>query len=168
MIGSILYITASRPDIMHVVGMVGIFQSNPKQSHLVDVKRIFKYLKGTMTYGLWYPRNKNIQLNAYSDVDWANCLDERKSTSGDAFFLGDSLVAWTSKKQGLIYLSTIEAECIVSSTCCTQILWMIQTLVDLEVKSVDPIPLHYDNTSAISVSENPFLHSETKKNQLIY
>jgi hypothetical protein len=70
---------------------------------------IFKYLKGTMNYGLWYPRNQNFQLTAYSDVDWENCVDERKSTSGGAFFLGDSLVAWLSKKQGSISLSTTEA-----------------------------------------------------------
>ena len=82
MIGILLYIIASRPDIMQAVGMVGRFQSAPKQSHLVAVKRIFKYLKGTMTYGLWYPRNQNFQLTAYSDADWANCVDERKSTSG--------------------------------------------------------------------------------------
>jgi hypothetical protein len=99
MIGSLLYITTSRPDIMKVVGMVGRYQSTPKQSHLVSIKRIFKYLKGTMTYGLWYPRNQNFQLTAYSDADWANCVDERKITSGGAFFLGDSLVAWLSKKQ---------------------------------------------------------------------
>jgi hypothetical protein len=102
MIGSLLYITISYPDIMQVVGMVGHYQSNPKQSHLAAIKRIFKYFKGTMTYGLWYPKNHNFQLTAYSDVDWANCLDERKSTSGGAFFLGDSLVAWLSKKWGSI------------------------------------------------------------------
>jgi hypothetical protein len=106
MIGSLMYITTSRPNIMQAVGMVGHFQFAPKQSHLVAVKRIFKYLKGTMTYGLWYPRNKNFQLTAYSDADWANCVDERKRTSGGAFFLGDSLVAWLSKKQGSISLST--------------------------------------------------------------
>jgi hypothetical protein len=138
MIGSLLYITTSRPDIMQVVGMVGRYQSAPKQSHLAVVKRIFKYLKGTMTYGLWYPRNQNFQLTAYSDVDWENCLDERKSTSGGAFFLGDSLVAWLSKKQGSISLSTTEAEYIVVATCCTQILWMIQTLADLKVTYTDP------------------------------
>jgi transposase InsO family protein len=162
MIGSLLYITTSRPDIMQVVGMVGHYQSAPKQSHLAVVKRIFKYLKGTMTYGLWYPRNHNFQLTAYSDVDWENCLDERKSTSGGAFFLGDSLVAWLSKKQGSISLSTTEAEYIVVATCCTQILWMIQTLADLKVTYTDPIPLHCDNTSAISVSKNLVLHSKTK------
>ena len=93
MIGSHMYITASHPDIMQDVGMVGRFHCDPKQIHLVAVKRIFKYLKGTMNYGLWYPRNQNFQLTAYSDADWPNCLDERKSTSGGAFFLGDSLVA---------------------------------------------------------------------------
>ena len=116
MLGSLLYITASRPNIMHDVGMVGRFQFAPKQSHLVTVKRIFKYLKGTMTYGLQYPRNQNFQLIAYSDADWANCLGERKSTSGGAFFLGDSLVAWMSKKQGSITLSTTEDEYIVVAT----------------------------------------------------
>ena len=76
MIGSLLYITTSRTDIMQVVGMVGRFQSAPKQIHLVVVKRIFKYLKGTMTYGLCYPIYQNLQLTAYSDADWENCLDE--------------------------------------------------------------------------------------------
>jgi hypothetical protein len=162
MIGSLLYITTSRPDIMHVVGMVGRYQAAPKQSHLQAVKRIFRYLKETMTYGLWYPRNQNLQLTAYSDADWANCVDERKSTSGGAFFLGDSLVAWLSKKQGSISLSTTEAEYIAAATCCTQVLWMIQTLADLEVKYTAPIPIHCDNTSAISVSKNPVFHSKTK------
>jgi hypothetical protein len=92
MIGNLLYIITSRIDIMHDVGMVGRYQSAPKQSHLRVIKRIFKYLKGTMNYGLWYPRNQNFQLSIYSDVDWDNYVDERKITSGGAFFLGDSLV----------------------------------------------------------------------------
>jgi hypothetical protein len=149
-IGSLMYITTSHPDIMQVVGMVGRYQSAPKQSHLAAVKRIFKYL----TYGLWYPRNQNFQLTAHSDVDWENCLDERRSTSGGAFFLGDSLVAWLSKKQGSISLPTTKAEYIVVATCCTQLLWMIQTLTDLKVTYTDPIQIHCDNTSAISVSKN--------------
>ena len=114
-----------------------------------------------MTYGLWYPRNHNLQLTAYSDVDWENCLDEIKSTSGGAFSLGDYLVAWLSKNQESIYLSTIEGEYIVAATCYTQILWIIQTLEYLEVRYLDPIPLHCD-TSSISMSKNPVLHSKTK------
>jgi hypothetical protein len=102
--------------------MVGCYQSAPKQSHLAPVKRIFKYLKCTMTYGLWYPRNPIFQLTTYSDVDWANCLDERKSTSGGALFLGDSLVAWLSKKHEYFTLSTTEGEYIVVATCCCNVL----------------------------------------------
>jgi hypothetical protein len=119
MIGSLLYITTSHPDIMHVVGMVGRYQSAPKQSHLLAVKRIFRYLKEIMNYGLWYPKNQNFQLSVYSNADWANCVDERKSMSGGAFFLGDSLVAWLSKKQGFISLSTTEVEYIAAATYCT-------------------------------------------------
>jgi hypothetical protein len=162
MIGSLLYITTSRPVIIHVVGMVGRYRDVPKQGHLLAVKRIFSYLKGTMNYGLWYPRNHNFQLSVYLDVDWDNCVDERKKTSGGAFFLGDSLVAWLRKKQGSISLSTTTVEYILASTCCTQVSWMIQTLADLEVKYTTPIPIHCDNTSAISVSKNPVFHSKTK------
>jgi hypothetical protein len=115
-----------------------------------------------MDYGLWYHGNHNFQLSVYSDVDWANCVDERKSTSGGTFFLGDSLVSWLSKKQGSISLSTIEVEYIAATTCCTQVLWMIQTLADLEVKYTASIPIHCDNTSAINVSKNPVFHSKTK------
>jgi hypothetical protein len=119
MIGSLLYITTSCPNIMQAIGMVGFYHPAPKQSHLATFKRIFKYLKGTMTYGLWYPRNHNFQLIAYSDVYWENCLDERKSTSGGAFFLGDLLVAWLSNKKGSISLSNIEAEYITTATYYT-------------------------------------------------
>jgi hypothetical protein len=115
-----------------------------------------------MNYGLWYPKNQNFQLLVYSDVDRANCMDERKRMSGGAFFLGDSLVAWLSKKQGSISLSTTEEEYIVVATCFTQVLWMIQTLANLEVNYAAPFPIHGDYTSPISVSKNPVFHSKTK------
>jgi hypothetical protein len=162
MIGSLLYITASRPDIMHVVGMVGRYQAAPKQSHLLAVKRIFRYLKGTMNYGLWYPRNQNFQLSVYSYANWDNYMDERKNTSGGAFFLGYFLVAWLRKKKGSISLSNTKAEYIAAGTCCTQILCMIQTLAHLEVNYNAPIPIHCDNTSATNVSKNPVFHSKNK------
>jgi hypothetical protein len=168
MIGNLLYITTCHPDILHVVGMVGRYEVGPKQSHFLAVKRIFRYLKGTMNYGLWYPRNHNFQLSIYSYVDWANCVDESKRMSGCAFFLGDSLVSWLSKNQGSISLSTIEDECIEVSTCCTQLLWMIQTLVDLEVKYTTLIIIHCDNTSAITVSKNLVFHSNTKNIPIKY
>eukprot|EP00253_Pinus_taeda_P018896 PITA_18896 len=98
MIGSLLYLTGTRPDIMHAVGIVGRFQANPKETHLQAIKIIFKYLQGTQNYGLWYPRDTDLTLHAYTDADGAGSVDDRKSTSGGAFFMGSILVSWFSKK----------------------------------------------------------------------
>eukprot|EP00253_Pinus_taeda_P008014 PITA_08014 len=98
MIGSLLYLIGTRPDIMHAVGMVGRFQANPKESHLQAVKKIFKYLQGTQNYGLWYLRDTDLTLHAYTDADWAGSVDDRKSTSGGIFFMGSRLVSCFNKK----------------------------------------------------------------------
>jgi hypothetical protein len=90
MIGSLLYVTASRPDIMQVVGLVGRFQEAPKETHILAVKRIFRYLKGTLDFGLWYPIGKYFTLTTYTDVDWADSVDDKKSTSGGELFLGNA------------------------------------------------------------------------------
>eukprot|EP00253_Pinus_taeda_P023001 PITA_23001 len=162
MIGSLLYLTGTRPDIMHAVGIVGRFQANPKETHLQAVKRIFKYLQGTQNYGLWYPRDTDLTLHAYTDADWAGSVDDRKSTSGGAFFMGSRLVSWFSKKQSSIALSTAEAEYVAAASCCTQLLWMMQTLQDFQITCTPPISILCDNTSAISISKNPIMHSKTK------
>jgi hypothetical protein len=109
MVGSLLYTTTTRPDIMQVVGLVGRFQSTPKESHLKAVKRIFRYLKSTSDFGLWYPKKKYFTLNTYTYADWDGSIDDRKNTSGGEFFLGKCLVAWLRKKQTSISLSTTEA-----------------------------------------------------------
>ncbi|KAK6161465.1 hypothetical protein DH2020_004846 [Rehmannia glutinosa] len=106
------------------------FQSNPKESHMSAVKRIFRYLKGTIQYGLFYPKNENFSLKVYSDSDYAGNIDDRKSTTGSCQFLGDCLVSWFSKKQNRVSLSTAEVEYISGAFCCTQLLWMKQTLAD--------------------------------------
>jgi hypothetical protein len=93
MIGILLYLTTSRPDIIQVVGLVGRFQENPKETHVLAVKRIFRYLQGTVDYGLWYPKDTNLILRAYTDVDWEGSIDDRKITSGGTFFLGNCLVS---------------------------------------------------------------------------
>eukprot|EP00253_Pinus_taeda_P014456 PITA_14456 len=162
MIGSLLYLTGTRPDIMHAVGIVGRFQANPKETHLQAVKRIFKYLQGTQNYGLWYPRDTDLTLHAYTDADWDGSVDDRKSTSGGAFFMGSRLVSWFSKKQSSIALSTAEAEYVAVASCCTQLLWMMQNLQDFQISCTPPIPILCDNTSAISISKNPVMHSKTK------
>ncbi|RVW82865.1 Retrovirus-related Pol polyprotein from transposon RE1 [Vitis vinifera] len=114
MIGSLLYLTASRPDIIYSVCLCARFQSCPKESHLSAVKRILRYLKGTMNIGLWYPKGDNFELIGFSDADFAGCRVERKSTSDTCHFLGHSLVSWHSKKQNSVALSTAEAEYIAA------------------------------------------------------
>jgi hypothetical protein len=88
------------------------------------VKRIFRYLKGTEDFGLWYPKGKYISLIPYTDADWASCIDDRQITTGEMFYLGECLVSWLSKKQSLVSLSTAKEEYIAAETCCTQVLWI--------------------------------------------
>ncbi|XP_042962617.1 secreted RxLR effector protein 161-like [Carya illinoinensis] len=114
MIESLLYITASRPNIAFSVGVCARFQAKPKESHLTKVKRILKYLSAMVNYGIWYSRDSNLSLVGYSDVDWAGNADDRKSTIGGCFYVSSNLVAWMSKKQNFISLSTVEAEYIVA------------------------------------------------------
>jgi hypothetical protein len=134
MIGSLLYLCASRPDIMLSVCMCARFQSTPKESHYMAVKRILRYLVYTPNLGLWYPKGSSFKLVGYSDSDWAGDKVDRKSTSGSCQFLGRSLVSWSSKKQNCVSLSTAEAEYIAAGSCCAQLLWMRQTLMDYGVK----------------------------------
>ncbi|KAK6123422.1 hypothetical protein DH2020_042845 [Rehmannia glutinosa] len=159
MIGILLYLTASRPDILHVVCLCARFQSNPKESHMSAVKRIFRYLKGTIQYGLFYPKNEIFFLKGYSDSDYAGNIDDRKSTSGSCQFLGDCLVSWFSKKQNCVFLST--AEYISAAFCCTQLLWIKQTLADYKC-SFENVPIFCDNISAINIAQNPVHHNRTK------
>ncbi|XP_030479258.1 secreted RxLR effector protein 161-like [Cannabis sativa] len=130
MIGGLLYLTTSRPDISFGVRLCARYQANPKQSHLSIVKQIFNHLAGTVNYGLWYTCDKNTTLVGYNDYDWAGCLDDRKSASGGCFFIGNNLVSWYSKKQQSISLSTVEAEYIVAGSCCTQLIWLNKMLTD--------------------------------------
>eukprot|EP00253_Pinus_taeda_P025500 PITA_25500 len=149
-IGALLYLIAMRPDIMQVVGMVERFQSTPKQSHLLVVKIILRYMKGTPDFNLWYPKSSTLTMTAYTDTDWAKCVDDRKSTSGNAFFLGDCLVSWLNKKQTSMSLSTAEAKYIATADCCTQILWTKEALKDDKIGTNQPITIYCDNTSVIS------------------
>ena len=161
MIGSLLYLTASRPDIMFSVCLCARFQANPKESHLSAVNRILRYLKHTPSIGLWYPKGASLDLLGYSDSDFAGSRVDRKSTSGGCHLLGRSLVSWSSKKQNSVALSTAEAEYIAAGACCAQILYMKQTLLDFGVK-LDRIPLLCDNESAVKIAKNPVQHSRTK------
>jgi hypothetical protein len=161
MIGSLLYLCASRPDIILSVCMCARYQSDPKECHLVAVKQILRYLVSTPCFGIWYPKGSTFDLIGYSYSDYAGCKVDRKSTSGTCQFLGRSLVSWSSKKQTSVALSTAEAEYVATGQCCAQLLWMRQTLRDFGY-NLSKVPLLCDNESAIRMADNPIEHSRTK------
>jgi len=160
LIGSLLYLTTCRPNIMFAVCLCARFQSCPKESHLKATKRILKYLKGTTSIGLWYPSHSPIHLVGYSESDFAGCNLDRKSTSGTCHLLGFSLISWHSKKQACVALSTAKAKYIAAGSCCAQILWIKQQLEDFGLK-INKVPLLCDNTSAINMTKNQVQHFRT-------
>ena len=161
MIGSLLYLCASRLDIMLSVCMCARFQATPKESHYKAVKHILRYLAHTPELGLWYPKGSAFDLIGYSDSDYAGDRVDRKSTSGTCHFLGRSLVCWSLKKQNRVSLSIAESEYIAADSCCAQLLWMKQTLKDYGI-NMKNVPLYCDNESATKITHNLVQHSKTK------
>ncbi|GJW26366.1 retrovirus-related pol polyprotein from transposon TNT 1-94 [Tanacetum coccineum] len=161
MIGTLLYLTASRPDLQFAICMCARYQARPTEKHLNAVKRIFRYLKGTVHRGLWYPKDSSIALTAFADADHAGCQDTRRSTSGSMQLLGDRLVSWSSKRQKSAAISSTEAEYIALSGCCAQILWMRSQLTDYGF-GFNKIPMYCDNKSAIALCCNNVQHSRSK------
>ncbi|GJW52061.1 putative ribonuclease H-like domain-containing protein [Tanacetum coccineum] len=161
MIGSLMYLTASRPDIMFAVCACSRFQVTPKTSHLNAVKRIFKYLKGKPNLGLWYPRESSFDLEAYSDSDYAGANLDRKSTTGGCQFLGSRLISWQCKKQTIVATSTTEAEYVAAASCCGQVLWIQNQMLDYGFNFMNT-KIHIDNESTICIVKNPVYHSKTK------
>ncbi|GJX25666.1 retrovirus-related pol polyprotein from transposon TNT 1-94 [Tanacetum coccineum] len=161
MIGSLMYLTASRPDIQFSTCLCVRYQANPKESHLVAVKIIFRYLKGTPNLCLWYSKGSGFDLKAYSDSDYAGCNLDRKSTSRGCQILRGKLVCWSVKKQSSVAMSSAEAEYVAAVVCYAQVLWIKSQLTDYDVL-YDKVLIFCDNTSAISISNNLVLHSRTK------
>ncbi|GKA55862.1 retrovirus-related pol polyprotein from transposon TNT 1-94 [Tanacetum coccineum] len=160
-IRSLMYLTSSRPDIVQAVCYCARYQARPTKKHLKEVKRIFRYLRGTINMGLWYPKDSGFELTAFSDADHAGCIDTRKSTSGGIQFLGDKLVSWMSKKQDCTAMSSAEAEYVALSASCAQVMWMRTQLKDYGF-NYNKIPLYCDSQSAIAISCNLVQHSRTK------
>ncbi|GJU82252.1 putative ribonuclease H-like domain-containing protein [Tanacetum coccineum] len=158
MIGSLMYLTA---DIMFVVCACSRFQVTPKTSHLNAVKRIFKYLKGKPNLGLWYPRESSFDLEAFSDSDYVGANLDRKSTTGGCQFLGSRLISWQCKKQTIVATSTTEAEYVAATSCCGQVLWIQNQMLDYGFNFMNT-KIHIDNESTICIVKNPVYHSKTK------
>ncbi|GKC04707.1 putative ribonuclease H-like domain-containing protein [Tanacetum coccineum] len=161
MIGSLMYLTSSRPNIMFVVCACARFQVTPKVSHLHVVKRIFRYLKGQPKLGLWYPKDSPFDLEAYTDSDYAGASLNRKSTTGGCQFLGSRLILWQCKKQTVVSNSTTEAEYITASNCCGQVLWIQNQMLDYGYNFMNT-KIFIDIESTICIVKNPVFHSKTK------
>ena len=138
--------THTRPDRAHSVGIVERFKAKPRESHYAVVKRILRYLRGTMDYGLWYEKSNDFTLCAYIDVYWGGNVDDKKSTSGGAYFLGGRLVSWLRKKQNCISQSTVEAEYVATtSTTCHAVL-LRRVFDGLKQKKQGSTTIYCDNT----------------------
>nr|GEX43187.1 hypothetical protein [Tanacetum cinerariifolium] len=145
MVEALMYLTASRPVIVHATCYCARYQAKPTEKHLTAVKRIFRYLKDTIHMRLWHLKDTSSELTAFSNSDHAGCLDSRKSTSGGIKFLGgDKLVSWSSKKQDCTLMSSAEAEYVSLSACCAQVLWMRTQLTDYGLH-FDKIPMYCDS-----------------------
>ncbi|GKB29741.1 retrovirus-related pol polyprotein from transposon TNT 1-94, partial [Tanacetum coccineum] len=143
------------------------YQSNPKESHLLAVKRILRYLKITPNLGLYYPKCSSFDLKGYSDSDYAGCNMDRKSTLGACQILSGKLVCWSAKKQQLVAMSSAEAEYVAVVGCCASILWMKSQLSDYDIH-YKMVPIFCDNTIAIAISNNSVLHLRTKHIDIRY
>ncbi|GJW71470.1 putative ribonuclease H-like domain-containing protein [Tanacetum coccineum] len=165
MIGCLMYLTTSRPDIMFAVCLCARFQVTPKISHMHAVKRIFRYLKHQPKLGLWYPKDSPFHLEAFSDSDYAGDNHDRRSTSGGCQYLGRRLVSWQCKKQTIVAISSTEAEYVAAASCCGQVLWMQNQLFDYGFNFINT-DIHIDNESTICIVKNPVFHSKTKHIQI--
>uniref|UniRef100_A0A2N9FKW8 Integrase catalytic domain-containing protein n=1 Tax=Fagus sylvatica TaxID=28930 RepID=A0A2N9FKW8_FAGSY len=162
LVGSLVYLTVTRPDIAHAVHLVSQFLSAPHSTHYAAVIHILRYIKGTMFHGLHFSAHSTLDLCAYSDADWAGDPTDRRSTTGFCFFLGDSLISWRSKKQHIVSRSSTEAEYRALADTTSELLALRWLLEDMGLTHSSPTVIHCDNRSAIQIAHNDVFHERTK------
>lgn len=162
LVGSLIYLTATRPDISYAVHLVSQFMAAPCSTHFAAVLRILRYVKGTLFHGLHFSIHSSLELQCYSDSDWAGDPTDRRSTTGYCCFLGTSLISWRSKKQTFPARSSTEAEYRALGDTTTELLSLRWLLADMGAAQVSPTPLYCDNQSAIKISHNDVFHERTK------
>lgn len=162
MVGSLMYLTATRPDLAFVVSVISRFMEKPTELHQQMIKRVLRYVKGTIELGIFYKRGGEEKLTAYTDSDYAGDVEDRKSTSGYAFLISSGAVAWSSKKQPVVTLSTTEAEFIAAAACACQSIWMRKILATLGFEGNKCTDILCDNSSTIKLSKNPVIHGRSK------
>lgn len=163
LIGGLRYLVHTRPDIAYSVGIVSRYMERPTKVHMNAVKRILRYIKGTLQYGLIYSKEKegNV-LIGYSDSDLGGDLDDRKSTGGVVFYLNESIITWVSQKQRCVALSSCEAEFMAATSAACQGIWLRNVLTQITGEDMGPVTLCIDNRSAIDLAKNPVFHGRSK------
>ncbi|WJZ98853.1 hypothetical protein VitviT2T_017352 [Vitis vinifera] len=162
LIGCLMYLTATRPDIMFSVSLLSRFMHCASEVHFQAAKRIVRYIKGTTNYGIKYSYCQNFKLHGYSDSDWAGSIDDMRSTTGFCFNFGSGIFSWSSKKQDVIAQSTAEAEYVAANATVNQAIWIRKILADLHMKQNEPTQIHVDNQAAIAISNDSVFHGKTK------
>ena len=162
LVGSLIYLTTTRPDISFAVGILSRFMQKPCEGHWSAAKRVLRYLKGTQDFGLKYTQVGDFSLIGYSDSDFDGDKETGVSTTGYTMSLGSGAVSWRSRKQSVPTYSTTEAEYVAAAEATKEIVWLRKILEDLQMKQMYSTPLMIDNTSAIKLAKNPKFHDRTK------
>lgn len=168
-VGGLRYLVHTRPDIAYTIGIVSRYMERPTKIHMNAVKRICRYVKGTLQYGLVYAKRRgNYILSGFSASDLAGSLDDRKSTGGMAFYLDENLIIWVSQKQHCVALSSCEAEFMAATAAACQAIWLQRVLNHITDKKSGPVTLYIDNKSAVDLARNPVFHGRSKHIDLRY
>ncbi|WVZ11324.1 hypothetical protein V8G54_015854 [Vigna mungo] len=162
LVGCLMYLTTTRPDILHYVSLLSRFTNCATESHLIAAKRVLRYVKGTLNFGIKFCASQDDTLQGYSGSDWGGSVDDLKSASGYCFLFGSCVFSWCCKKQNILAQSTAEAEFIAANAAVNQALWLKKILVDLNMKQERCTEIFVDNQAAISISSNPVFHGKTK------
>ncbi|CAL5345664.1 unnamed protein product [Camellia sinensis] len=162
LVGGLIYLTHTRPDIAFSVGMISRFMQHPSKLHFGAAKRVLRYIAGTMDYGIWYAKVFNFKLSGFTDSDWESSLDDRWSISANVFTLGSGVITWSSKKQATVALSSSEAEYVAATSAACQAIWLRRMLAELQQRQEGATEIFCDNKATIFMTKNPAFHSRTK------
>nr|KYP54533.1 Copia protein [Cajanus cajan] len=162
LIGRLIYLTNTRPDISYAVQHLSQYVSHPTTAHQQAANRILRYIKGSPRAGVFFSSSNILQLKAFSDSDWAGCLDTRRSITDFSVYLGSSLISWKSKKQATVSRSSSEAEYRAMASVVCELQWLTFLLKDIGISFIQPAVLYCDNKSALHIAANPVFHERTK------